>query len=228
MFDDLVQIWRQRSNVPQSSRRWTGQELLDFMESHLVRSHGTSFFQFIDDIDECGEKDARENATYFRRITLISAANGCSVNVLDRENEDDISVFVKARLVEYRAVTPQRKEHYRSSIISKARGNFLWAALAVAFVNTCNGHGTPDDKIEKKLRQSPGELDVRYAQLFGEKSPEELQDSLRFWRAFTLPVRTLGLSELWHLYVFLDTARPESLELASKLAGRTRKVGWNF
>ncbi|KAE8136587.1 hypothetical protein BDV38DRAFT_283799 [Aspergillus pseudotamarii] len=230
MLADLVHIYETRRAQQGTSWQWTTEELLGFMEVHLIKTGGTTFYIFVDGLDECAEDDARDLVSYFRKLTLSAAASGGNVNVclssryypniaaslcpeimVESENEADIRHYVNAWLFKDREFDPVTKKSFATDIIRSASGIFLWASLVVAQLNEDWDKGRSEQTMRDRVRQCPGKINEKYAKLFEEVLDEDVDETYRFWRCMIFAARPLNLAEFRHLFTFSVQSPPKSL-----------------
>ncbi|KAL8294757.1 hypothetical protein RB600_000626 [Gaeumannomyces tritici] len=220
---DLIDYYekkRKTEGEPGEKWQWDLQPLRDFLKSSLPRIlERFPVILFIDALDECGEKPARELISQFESLLSSVPPNGSQFGVcfscrqypilqlrdgltvlLDTEeaHTQDIATFVKA------CVSKNRLDvNIGDLVINSAQGVFMWARLVLeqAVDLSCDGRSPQD--IEAAIRRTPQDLNNLYHTLIqGVKEPLRTLKLLQ-WICFS--TRPLTTDELqWAMAVDPD------------------------
>ncbi|KAK4070988.1 uncharacterized protein Triagg1_6355 [Trichoderma aggressivum f. europaeum] len=212
---DLVDTYTQKCRAMgnyQEKWRWHPDDLWRFLESSLTSVLAIrSVWLFVDALDECGEKNARDLASKFqllvekmrplsssgkqlricfscRHYPILSSISALEL-CLEKENRGDISTYVRSELSSFGESIPIT---IPALIIDRASGVFLWAELVVKHVVHLglNGHGPTE--IAAAVHSIPKGLDELYDGLVHSMTPSSLK--LIKWVCFAK--RPLSVSEL--------------------------------
>ncbi|KAI9860493.1 MAG: hypothetical protein M1813_006152 [Trichoglossum hirsutum] len=157
---------------------WHERELQDFLESTVARiSREYSIRIFVDALDECGEKAARELLSYFSRLTSKFSADSYSLGIcfscrhypiadlehcleicVEERNFWDIATYVRGEL--QRSFLQSDAEFLQREIVKKASGIFQWASLIVPLAISLHRKGHSMRAIHYRLREILSRLEV--------------------------------------------------------------------
>ncbi|KAM7215359.1 hypothetical protein V8F06_009220 [Rhypophila decipiens] len=201
------------------------------------RSAGRTLI-FIDALNECSSHEDRMALAYFLGATggqatkfkvklsiLISNRNypmltvGSRPDKLDMNqlNEADIYTYVEQRLTMGITAGELERSQLLGAITKRARGVFLWAALAADRVIDHWQQGQGFRQLLRHLNVLPRGLRDLYADLLDDVPKERELVTLRLFQWATLATRPLQLRE-WHdLMAFISrTTAPRSLKACRK------------
>ncbi|KAL8402645.1 hypothetical protein RB596_009127 [Gaeumannomyces avenae] len=222
---DLIDYYekkRKTEGEPGEKWQWDLQPLRDFLKSSLPKIlERFPVILFIDALDECGEKPARELISQFESLLSSVPPNGSQFGVcfscrqypilqlrdgltvlLDTEeaHTQDIATFVKACVS-----TNHLNADVGDLVIKSAQGVFMWARLVLeqAVELGCDG-GSPRE-IEAAIRRTPQDLNNLYDTLIrGVKEPLRTS-TLNLLRWICFSTRPLTTDELqWAMVVDPD------------------------
>ncbi|KAJ4865462.1 ankyrin repeats (3 copies) domain-containing protein [Trichoderma breve] len=220
LVDDFTQKCKDMGNY-QEKWNWDSNELWRFLESSFPRVLAVrSIWLFVDALDECGERNAKDLVKKFKllveRITpLFTHGNKLRICFscrhypilsstallevcLERENRGDISTYVRSELFPY---GESMSITIPDLIIDRASGVFLWAELVVKLVIDLGLNGDGPAKIMAAVHSIPKGLDELYERLIRNMTPASLK--LIKWVCFA--TRPLSVSELrWAMAVRAD------------------------
>lgn len=174
---------------------WRAQDLEDAIISDilpaLLKISGLTIF--IDALDECGEREARQlvrfltrahdrSASSPHRLSIcfscrhypIIAPETCEQIVVEAANGEDVSKYINQELTRVFS-DPKELETLRLEVEQRARHVFLWVILVIPQIIWMNNEGKPICDIIHSIRQIPTELHSLYENLIQqltERSPE--------------------------------------------------------
>ncbi|KAF5984285.1 ankyrin repeat-containing protein [Fusarium coicis] len=165
--------------------RWGTSELRSYTRTSIWKALETHpIILFVDALDECGQKSAKQLAEEFNPL-LHWPSSKClkhfricftcrhypAVNIdagyeicVDRENAGDISLFVESKLRPFQEQTGSR---ISESISQHAEGVFLWASLVVGKVLSLDRDRLETAMIKSEVRQVPQSLETLYSEILG-------------------------------------------------------------
>ncbi|VUC37866.1 unnamed protein product [Clonostachys rosea] len=202
---------------------------------------------FIDALDECGQRPALDLIEYFRQILLslpstsyqigicfscrhypIIPGNGGLEVVLEEENSEDISLFVKRSLL---VNNNDLNDELFDLIIGRARGVFLWAMLVVREVSRMAIEGESMTTMQAEIARIPRGLFPFYEELVRSSKNHPAMLNLIQWLCFS--GKPLNVEELqWALVVdpkspmstFEDYRASESFISSDRFESRIRTL----
>ncbi|KAJ9660151.1 hypothetical protein H2201_007058 [Coniosporium apollinis] len=199
---------------PGKDWEWHVTELRKFLEDTILdASKACSIRLYIDALDECGEKDARDLIAFFESLTsklapiealgicfscrhypILALERGLTICMED-ENHLDIVTYVEGRL--HRGFSDLGKAiDLTEKIVEKASGVFQWVVLVVSIVLQLHLRGTPMKAILKKLEEIPPELENLYRDLLGGIEDEDRTQTLLLMQWICFAREPLSMDEL--------------------------------
>lgn len=193
---------------------WQERDLQDFFKTHITEAAVAHRIQiYVDALDECGEKAARDIVKFFELITTKSAftkvslgicfscrdyphvalENGLEIRVED-ENHDDIANYIQANIQNI-------IQHYETAetiyeVTKKAYGSFQWIVLVISKVVDLYYKGKSWRSIRKHVQGIPSELNYLYQTLLEDIDDETLPETLQLMQWICFALRPLSLTEL--------------------------------
>ena len=221
---------------------------------------------FVDALDECGEKSAKELVKYFHRwihsspgkmalniifscrhYPLIALGDGLTICVED-ENHEDIEIFVRGE-IELQVPGAEEARDLAEQILERASGIFQWAVLVVPILLGLLANGNSMRKVQKRLSETPTELNNLYANILQGLREDDRHNSLKLlqWVCFAkvpldlgelrhamivdADIRCTTLSECKEVYDYIETDEQMQKRIHSLSGGlvESKKIGfvWN-
>lgn len=199
---------------PGKTWEWHVTELQKFLEDTILNaSKACSIRLYIDALDECGEKDARDLIAFFESLTsklapiealgicfscrhypILALERGLTICMED-ENHLDIVTYVEGRL--HGGFSDLGKAiDLTEKIVERASGVFQWVVLVVSIVLQLHLRGTPMKAILKKLEEIPPELENLYRDLLGGIEDEDRTQTLLLMQWICFAREPLSVDEL--------------------------------
>jgi ankyrin repeat protein len=172
LYFDEVSAKQQLSETFQ----WDHRELQMILSSTIQRLQDYQLFLFIDAIDECEERHARDMISFLERLGRSAVSSGLDFKIClasrhyphisidrgielimeDQEgHETDIRKYVNSKL---KAGRSRKIEEIKAEICQRAAGVFLWVVLVVRMLNEAFDHGRVQ-AVRQRLNEIPDELD---------------------------------------------------------------------
>lgn len=188
------------------------------MRSHIAISQHISetsksrpVVVFVDALDELGRSSAIEIVTFImarlqpeacsvricfscRHYPIISLQYGTTIYVED-QNTQDIRSVVEKRLGDIKPLPEDARESIKQDIVAKSGGVFQWAVLVVGKVQELTMRGTSTKLIQKRIHETPSELQALYANLLRDVDDQAQTVKLFQWVLF---FEALNLNQLRH------------------------------
>ena len=175
---------------------WRVAELQEHLGTVLPKvSKERSVRIFVDALDECGEKSAKDLVRYFHRCIysspgktalsiifscrhypLIASRHGLAICV-EHENHEDVEMFVRGEL-ELRLPDAEARD-LTEQILKRTSGIFQWVVLVVPILVQLLAKGNSMRKVQKRLRETPIELNDLYAKILHDLRRNDRQNSLK-------------------------------------------------
>ena len=173
-LSEFSSIFKKRCENEGEKWEWHVDELRKFMEDSIRRTSKAHLIRiYVDALDECGEKIARELVKDFRRLTrklasaeatlsicfscrhypVLALEHGLTVYVED-ENRQDIVTYVRGELERGFSDKSEARE-IETTIVGKAKGVFQWVVLVVSSVLELHWEGESMKAIRKKIQKTP-------------------------------------------------------------------------
>ena len=190
-------------------------DLQDFFKNHITEAAVAHRIQiYIDALDECGEKAARDIVRFFELITTKSAftkaflgicfscrdyphvalENGFEIRVED-ENHDDIGNYIQANIQNI-IQHHDTAETILNEVMKKAYGSFQWTVLVISKIVDLYNKGKSRRLILKHVQGIPSELNNLYQKLLEDIDDETLPETLQLMQWICFALRPLSLTEL--------------------------------
>lgn len=194
---------------------WQERDLQDFFKTHITEAAVAHRIQiYVDALDECGEKAARDIVRFFELTTAKSAftkaflgicfscrdyphvalENGLEIRVED-ENHDDIGNYIKANIhniIQHHDTA----ETILNEVMKKAYGSFQWTLLVIGKVIDLYNEGKSRRLLLKHVQGIPSELNYLYQKLLEDIDDETLPETLQLMQWICFALRPLSLTEL--------------------------------
>ncbi|KAH8897563.1 hypothetical protein GQ53DRAFT_712018 [Thozetella sp. PMI_491] len=221
LVDEFQRRCEQRDKPGEQHQwQWHPEELWHFFRSSLPKVLETyPIWLFVDALDECGEKNARQLVEKFRLLleSLVSQSlslkrchilfacrhyplldGNCELQIRpEHENKEDISAYVQTRLAASNAL---KTSTIANLITERANGVFMWARLVVDQALNLDTSGIGIRKISATINSIPEELGSLYEELT--RQMDERATSLKVIQLICFAERPLSLDELrWALIV---------------------------
>ncbi|KAI0182830.1 hypothetical protein EV127DRAFT_306594, partial [Xylaria flabelliformis] len=201
---------------PNLDWQWHPRELLHFLKSSLsaiIRNN--SVWLYVDALDECGQKNAIDLVRDFKTLLHESPPTNSQFHIcftcrhypildldygfeicLDRENTEDISIYVQNELSACtKSIIPVT---IVEKLTKRASGVFLWTRLALENIVNREREGTGWKEIEAEINMIPNDLDDLYQDIT--KSMNKI--SLKMMQWICSAMRPLSLIELqWAMLI---------------------------
>jgi hypothetical protein len=234
--DFLVEAYQRRMPAEDIDfrARWEQEDLKQFLKTALTRPCNQRVILFVDALDECKQKDAKEIAYFLRDLTISANAAGnafdvcissrhfgsvtlkeCPEITVDRYNREDISKFVQQSFSTAGFPEGQAWDALRNDIVSKSSGVFLWVKLVVQALLEDREQGANRRSLHGRLRQIPEELEDLFVQLLTRPPVSSSRADLTRLRLFQwaiLAVEPLRLREWHHILAFIRPTVLASLQ----------------
>jgi ankyrin repeat protein len=199
--------------TPGEKWEWHVDELRKFMEDSILRTSKAHLIRiYVDALDECGEKIARELVKDFQRLTrklasaeatlsicfscrhypILTLEHGLTVCVED-ENCQDIVTYIRGEL-ELGFSDKSEAREVETTIVGKAKGVFQWVVLVISSVLELHLEGESMKAIRRKIQKIPTELASLYQDILGRIKDRSRSLQLMQWICFAQ--RPLSLEEL--------------------------------
>jgi ankyrin repeat protein len=168
---------------------------------------------FIDALDECGEKSAKQLLGYFAKLMSQVEETGALVKIclssrhypvlgLDRfptisveeENSDDIRSYVNERLRDFQPY--MKGAELLDQILTKARGTFQWVFLVIEKMRTTILIGGRTETLLNDLATCPESLNEMYAALLQSETGSEEHHMMSLFQWVMFSERPLSAQEL--------------------------------
>jgi ankyrin repeat protein len=203
--------------VPGKDWVWHERELQDFLELAVTSaSKSCSIRIFVDALDECGEKAARDLVSYFRYLTLklpptesalsicfscrhypIVVLEHCLEICVEDRNYQDIKTYVREELGELQRGFPKDDvESLQEDIVNRSSGIFQWVSVIARQVLVLQQSGYSLNRIQKELQEKPTELDSLYQEMLKHIPGADRARSLQLMQWICFAERPLSLQEL--------------------------------
>ncbi|CAG9999233.1 unnamed protein product [Clonostachys byssicola] len=234
-LNDLVDTFntkRMSISEPGKNWHWNLQPLQEFLRLGLpkILTRFPVVF-FIDALDECGQRPALDLIEYFQRILQclppkgrqfgicfscrhypIMPGNGGLEVVLEKENQRDICLFVKSRLLMNNDLIGNDKanDELFGLIVWRARGVFLWAMLVVREISRMAIEGESMAAMKAEITRMPCDLNTFYEDLVKNSKNHSAMLNLIQW--ICLSETPLMKSELQWALVVDPKSPPKSVE----------------
>ena len=226
-LSEFSSIFKKRCKTegePGEKWEWHVDELRKFMEDSILCTSKTHLIRiYVDALDECGEKIARELVKDFQRLTrklasteailsicfscrhypILALEHGLTICVED-ENCQDIVTYVRGEL-ELGFSDKSEAWEIETTIVDKAKGVFQWVVLVVSSVLELHWEGESREAIRKKIQETPTELGSLYQDILGRIKDRSRSLQLMQWIYFAR--RPLSLEEL-RLAMAVDVDTP--------------------
>lgn len=226
---NLISTYEERCKemgTPGENWQWHIDELPEFFQSSLPKVlKSRSIRLFVDTLDECGEGDAVELVDKFKALLLLQQPASSTSRfhicfacrhypILDtdldrdfsfiiyteRENNEDISTYVRARARESRIPLP-----IQQAVTSRAAGAFMWTRLVTEQIIDFRRQGKGWVAIEDMISRIPYKLQELYTELFEGLDDSERANSVRMMQWICFATRPLSFEELrWAMIVDAD------------------------
>ncbi|KLU88157.1 hypothetical protein MAPG_07144 [Magnaporthiopsis poae ATCC 64411] len=218
---DLIDYYenkRKTEGEPGEEWQWDLQPLQDFLKSSLPKIlERFPVILFIDALDECGEKPARDVIDYLsdlleilpstdyqfgvcfscRHYPILELDGGSTIQ-LDTENTADISLYVRGRFSRRHPGA-----HIERLISDRSQGVFMWAHFVVERVMQLELKGESRAKIEIEIMKTPQALEDLYRELI--RDVEDRPSTLKLMQWICFSTRPLTTDELqWAMAVDPD------------------------
>ncbi|KAI1178457.1 hypothetical protein F4777DRAFT_537725 [Nemania sp. FL0916] len=201
--------------------RWQTTELVEIFHDWIMHLQTHNIEILIDALDECSDNDvldvvrrfersiqAPQNHTslrvcwssrFYRRISLTTL-RGFEL-VVNNHNEEDIRKYVENI---FGPNLERKLEPIRETIISRARGIFLWVSLVAKKLIKAFDAGRDEDQLWNMLRNIPNDLDALFSSIFEEPGfTTEQSDDLRRILYFVLgAIRSMSIRELYTAFLW--------------------------
>lgn len=190
-----------RKNRQNSVANWTLKELQKILYATLHDLKESNIVWFIDAVDECDEKEARNmvyyledlgksavrSGTYFK-ICLASrhypfiTLDGAIELVVEEQfgHQTDIMKYINSKL---KAKLSKQSQEIKGIVCERASGVFLWVVLVVPQLNEAFDHGRVE-AARKRLDELPDELDDLFENIL--KKDDKHRDDLILCLQWTL------------------------------------------
>ncbi|KAI9857892.1 MAG: hypothetical protein M1813_008007 [Trichoglossum hirsutum] len=203
--------------VPGKDWVWHERELQDFLELAVTSaSKSCSIRIFVDALDECGEKAARDLVSYFRYLTLKLPPTGSALSIcfscrhypivvlehcleicVEDRNYQDIKTYVREELGELQRGFPKDDvESLQEDIVNRSSGIFQWVSVIARQVLVLQQSGYSLNRIQKELQEKPTELNSLYQEMLKHMPGADRARSLQLMQWICFAERPLSLQEL--------------------------------
>ncbi|KAJ5631634.1 uncharacterized protein N7484_011734 [Penicillium longicatenatum] len=168
---------------------------------------------FVDALDECNDKDRDRLISSFHTLCQMNEGpNRPGIFVtcrpypdgqiradfqirLEEESQNDIRTFIEQNL-RLPDETPADADELKSTLLSKAKGLFLWLVLIIPQIHDMSGKGLSLRKIQSEILESSRELDSLYEGLLRKIENDELREASILFQWICFATRPLSLDEL--------------------------------
>jgi hypothetical protein len=200
------------------------------LQNILIRTYATQesnpAFIFIDALDECNEDEVRNVVDFLRDLTTKAWAAGAQLNVclssrhyphirvpkcpevvVERHNEQDILQYIRTEAEHIETIS-----ELQDRIFQKSSGVFLWVVLVVSMLKK-SSYGKSLKWMEKKLEETPPELNTLFRQLFAQMDSEDATKAVCLMQWILFAEERLKLSELHCAIGFRGKHSYQSIQL---------------
>jgi hypothetical protein len=217
ILDQIPEVLREFSSVfkkrcetegkPGEEWKWHEGELRTILKDYIWRAPETYLIRiYVDALDECGERVARELVEYFQHLTskatlnicfscrhypIVALEHGLTVCVEDG-NHDDIVTYVRGK---FGSGFPESEaRELETTIVNKAKGVFQWVVLVVPSVLDLYWDGKSMKAIRQEIQKIPAALDSLYQDIL--ERVKDRSQSLQLMQWICFAKRPLLLEEL--------------------------------
>jgi hypothetical protein len=232
----VLPVFHDKSKRQGGQLLWSQEELRRLLRQAFVTiSNGRRpkrTLLFIDALDECDEREARDIVYYFRSLADEAFAAGSCLSIcfssrhyptisidrcpeitVENQNGNDIEMFIVTRLQQSAsAYEPSEITLLKDRLVAKSDGVFLWAVLVVDLVLRDLDDGKPSSEIQETIRSVPEELAALFTKLFGSLKPNERRISAAMFQWLILIQRPLSGVELYHGMAFASESPKLKIE----------------
>ncbi|KAK4208732.1 hypothetical protein QBC37DRAFT_391785 [Rhypophila decipiens] len=240
LYQLLPKVFQSRHTSRSSIRRlittvqlpdpvWTKSTLKDKFERALDL-WPSKLLLFLDGLDACGDKDARELAFQMWELTNSVRKKGCVLHIcistrhfptitiadcpdiiVDDHNNGDLALYMDRRFRFAVAVEGPEWRRLTEIILEKSGSVFLWVVLVVDEMIRQSDEGHDIGFLLKHVDVLPAELEALYANTMSSIPPETRCLALRLFTWAVLAQKPLRLHEWHHILAFIKEPAPVSL-----------------
>ncbi|KAL2834589.1 nucleoside phosphorylase domain-containing protein [Aspergillus pseudoustus] len=213
-FPDFAKMFHHRLLVPEEALTWREEELKSFLSNFFAEFRPYRTILFVDGLDECNGNGMRELAFFFRDLTASARRSGTKLSIclssreypkvsmgqcleirIDQFNMDEIQSYVHQKLAMTGLSEHAHWLKLATSIIDKSAGVFLWVVLVLDTLLKDWDNGYNLRHLEKRLQETPLELEQVYERILSSVPKEDIQRTLKFFYWIVLSAKRLRLFE---------------------------------
>lgn len=210
LLREFLPRFRNKREMQGKICEWHARELQDFFYSAVAHPQMYQILLFIDALDECDERQARNIVDFFQ--SLVSDSSGSSLKIclssrhyphisirncpkinVEDQNGPDIMTYLRTKL---RPMIDEQVSELEKAIIQKASGVFLWVVLVVEMLIEAVSDGEPTKLMRDMLQGVPPKLDDLFVQILNKGTIKNLPETLQMMRWVLLAERPLTPTEL--------------------------------
>ncbi|KAI1455732.1 hypothetical protein F4805DRAFT_434676 [Annulohypoxylon moriforme] len=215
VFEEVIVSHYENTNT----KIWTlePEELQQLTRQCLVDTeYRTRITICVDALDECGEHDAREIASFLREVTSDAFYAGrlldvciscrhypnitlpnCPTIIMEQANKVDIVTFLEAKIPYGILADEETIDTLRSIILKKSQGVFLWVVLVVRMIIRDIDNGRSESEIQSGICDVPSDLEAVFNNLIESLPRNDLERfrNLIYWMILSLKKNSLEENE---------------------------------
>lgn len=188
---------------------WHEEDLQRFLFQIYASEDSKPAFIFIDALDECDEDEVSQAVHFLRELTTKAWSAGAQLNVclssrhyphisipkcpevvVEHHNEQDILEYIRTEAQQIDTIST-----LQDKIFQKSSGVFLWAVLVVSMLKK-SGYGKSLRWMEKKLDETPPELNTLFRKLFTQMNAEDAPKAVCLMQWILFAEERLKMSDL--------------------------------
>ncbi|KAM7184000.1 hypothetical protein V8F20_012399, partial [Naviculisporaceae sp. PSN 640] len=209
---------------------WNKQRLKGTLRRALHLLWQPKVFLFLDGLDACGDKEARELAFMLWDLTKSAREKGCDLRIclssrhfptitiadcpdiiVDDHNHQDLTIYMDRRFHFGLAANEPEWERLKEKILEKSAGVFLWVVLVVDEMVRQSDEGNDISYLLNHVDVLPAELEALYASTISAIPQNTKSLALRLFTWAVLAQKPLRLHEWHHILAFIKEPAPPSL-----------------
>lgn len=222
--------WMDRTKLDGEKINWEEEELKSVFKMLFTGAASKKTFIFIDALDECHADSIREQAYFWRGLTLTVHSRGGELNVclssrhfpaitlsncaeitVEQHNELDIATYLEQRLELGMNAQDSQWRLLRDRILEKSAGVFLWVVLVVDGILRNRDEGMGTRFLLTQVDVVPDDLEKLFSQMLSSLNAKEKQLTKRLFEWAILAVKPLRLHEWHNVLAFIRQPAPASL-----------------
>ncbi|KAF9773739.1 hypothetical protein IL306_008400, partial [Fusarium sp. DS 682] len=211
-FQDQQQ--RYGSYEQKNGWRWNEKELEELLSRLLIKgTKDQPVVIFIDALDECGEKDAKNLLISFKSLMANAGREGSLVKIcfssrhfpilghetmsrvyVEEKNDKDIRLVIENRLRELQP--DEKRRRIENEILLKAHGGFQWAILITNIILDEDAIGARMEDLLSMILSIPPDLDELYNVILKGATKDKHKQMTKLFQWVLFAERPLSAQEL--------------------------------